>query len=107
MRSHDGPEIALQIKGELDRLTPELGIAVFRILRELLANACSHSGSEKVFLKVARSKDCLRLEVEDWGSGFEPTNVKKKAFGLQEVQQRAKLLGGDVVVDTRQAKERA
>ena len=72
MRSRDGPEIVLQVQGELDRLAPELGSAVFRILRELLANACCHSGSEKVCLKVARNTDRLRLEVEDWGTGFEP-----------------------------------
>ena len=100
MRTPDGPEIVFQIKGELDRISPEVGIVVFRILRELLANACCHSGSEKVHLRVVRSKDRLRLEIEDWGIGFEPANVKERAFGLQEVQQRAKLLGGEVVVDS-------
>ena len=100
MRSRDGPEIVFQAKGEMDRLAPELGNAVFRILRELLTNACRHSGSEEVRLEVARSKDRLRLEVEDWGIGFDLEKVNGKAFGLQEVQQRAKLLGGEVVFDS-------
>ena len=100
MRGRDGPEIVFQVKGEVDRLPSELGNAVFRILRELLANACAHSGSEKVQLKVARSKDCLRLEVEDWGIGFDPANVKGRAFGLQEIQQRATLLGGNLVINS-------
>ena len=100
MQSRDGPEIAFQVKGEVDPLTSELGSALFRILRELLANACYHSGSKEVRVKVTRSQDRLRLEVEDWGVGFVPTNVKGRAFGLQEVRQRAKLLGGEVVVDS-------
>ena len=100
MSSRKGPEIIFQVKGEVDGITPELGSAVFHILRELLANACSHSGSTTVCLKVARSKDRLRLEVKDQGIGFDPKNVRGRAFGLQEVQQRARLLDGDVVVDS-------
>jgi len=100
VRSRDGPEIVFHFEGEVDRLTPELGSAVFRIVRELLTNACCHSGSEEVRVGMARTKDRLRLEVEDWGRGFDMEKVNGKAFGLQEVHQRARMLGGDAVVDS-------
>lgn len=100
MRSRGGPEIVYRVEGDMGGLAPEMESAVFRIVRELLANACRHSRSEKVCLKVAHGKSSLRLEVEDRGVGFDLDNVDGKAFGLQEVQQRTKLLGGDFVVDS-------
>jgi len=100
MRSCGGPEIVVQLHGELESLPAELGNALLRILRQLLANACAHSRSEEVRLQVVRSPDCLRLEVEDGGVGFDLEEVWGKTLGLQEVQQRARLLGGKVLVDT-------
>lgn len=100
MQSRDGPKIVFQVQGEAVRIASELERSVFCILRELLANACRHSGSEEVRLTVACSTDCLRLEVEDWGVGFDLENVKGKAFGLVEIRQRAKLLGGNAAIDS-------
>jgi two-component system sensor histidine kinase DegS len=100
LRSHDGPEIVFQVDGEVTRLAPELECAVFWILRELLMNACCHSGTEKVRVGVARTKDRLQLEVEDWGLGFDLTKVNAAAFGLQEVHQRAALLDGEMIIDS-------
>ncbi len=100
MRNGDGPEIVLQVKGEVDWLAAELRNAVFRILRELLANARDHSRSAEVCLTVARGKHWLQLEVEDRGVGFDLEKVRGKAFGLQEVQQRTRLLGGEVVIES-------
>ena len=83
-----GPEIVFHVRGEVGRLPSKLEGAVFRIVRELLTNACRHSGSEEVRLQAARTKDHLRLEIRDWGIGFDLTKVNGKAFGLREVRQR-------------------
>jgi two-component system, NarL family, sensor histidine kinase DegS len=95
-----GPEIVLLVKGQVDRLPTELEAALFRIVRELLSNACCHSGSKQVRLEVARTKDHLRLAIKDWGTGFDPTKVNGETFGLQEVRQRARLLRGQVTIDS-------
>jgi signal transduction histidine kinase len=100
IRKRDGPEIVLEVEGEMDRLPPELENAVFWIFRELLTNACRHSGTGEVRVRVTRTKDHLELEVEDWGTGFDPAKVDGRTFGLQEAQQRARLLGGEVIVNS-------
>lgn len=100
MLSRDGPEIAFQVKGDLERIEPQLASAVFRILRELLTNACRHSGTEEIRLQVTRTEEHLWLGVEDWGTGFDLEKVNGEDFGLQEVQQRAAMLGGAVIVDS-------
>ena len=53
-----------------------------------------------VCLEVNRTKDRLRLEIKDWGVGFDTTSMNDEAFGLQEVHQRVAILGGDVAVDS-------
>lgn len=100
MIGQDGPRITFVAKGELGRLAPEAESAVFCILRELLTNACRHSGSEEVRLEVERTGDRFRLDVADGGIGFDPACVPRNAFGLREVKQRARLLGGEVIVDS-------
>jgi signal transduction histidine kinase len=95
-----GPEIVYQIHGEVAQLPAELESAAFRIIRELLTNACRHSGSEVVRLEVANTKSHLRIEIEDWGAGFDLKSAKQETFGLQEVRQRARLLGGEMTVDS-------
>ena len=83
MRSRGGPEIVFRVEGEMDQLTFELESAVFRIVRELLANACRHSGSESVRVELARGRDRLRLAVEDRGMGFDPEEVDHWGKRLQ------------------------
>ena len=96
----DGPKIVFLAEGEVDRPVPALENAVFRIVRELLTNACLHSQSDEVRLVVTRTNDRLRLEIEDWGIGFDAAAVDGDAFGLQEVRQRVRLLGGELSVDS-------
>ena len=99
-QSLDGPKIVFLAEGEADRPVPALENAVFRIVRELLTNACLHSQSDEVRLVVMRTNDRLRLEIEDWGIGFDAAAIDGDAFGLQEVRQRVRLLGGEVSVDS-------
>jgi signal transduction histidine kinase len=100
LRSPGGPEIILAATDEMGRFAPELESGIFHILRELLTNACCHSGAAEVRVKVARSKNSLQLEVEDRGVGFDAKKLNGRSFGLQEVQQRARLLGGTVAIDS-------
>ncbi|MBN2023541.1 MAG: PAS domain-containing protein [Pirellulales bacterium] len=79
---------------------PLVETAVFRIVQESLHNACRHSRSPQV--RVALRSDAQRVwvEVEDWGVGFVPEQVAPDRFGLQGIRERAKLLKGNVSIDT-------
>jgi signal transduction histidine kinase len=95
-----GPKIALRVEGNVGRFAPAVELALFRIASELLGNACRHSGSENVRVTVARTGEHLRLELEDWGQGFDPAGVNGTTFGLEEVRQRAGLLGGEIALES-------
>ncbi len=82
------------------RLAPPLETALFRIIQEGLNNACRHSHSKRVRLRLVQQGDRLRLEVIDWGKGFEPERVDENRFGLAGIRERATLFGGELTIET-------
>jgi signal transduction histidine kinase len=84
----------------LDRLSPVLETAIFRIAQEGLNNACRHSRSEKVEISLVQDGDRVHLQVRDWGVGFDPEKVDPSRFGLRGIRERARLLGGQAVIET-------
>jgi PAS domain S-box-containing protein len=79
---------------DFGRLDPTLENAVYRIVQEALTNACLHSKSARVSVGLVQRGDRLRIEVRDWGAGFDPKAVPKDRFGLEGIRQRARLLCG-------------
>ncbi len=45
-------------------------------------------------VSLLQAGDRLRIEIRDWGVGFDPKAVPKNHFGLEGIRQRARLLGG-------------
>lgn len=84
-----------------DRLASALESNLFRIVQESLTNACRHSHSQKVAIRLWQADKMLRLEVEDWGVGFDPEEVPVSQFGLRGIRERARLLGGSAEVFSR------
>lgn len=99
-RDDTGPEIEFAHDVQFERLTPVLETALFRIIQESLTNACRHSGSDKIQVRLTRKNNRVRVEVQDWGRGFEKNTVKKGHFGLQSIYERAKLLDGHAAIKT-------
>ena len=88
------PKIEYRSRVDFDRLDPTLENGIYRIAQEALANACQYSKSEKVQVSLVQHGDQVRIEVRDWGIGFDPKAVPKNHFGLEGIRQRARLLGG-------------
>jgi signal transduction histidine kinase len=83
---------------KFERLDSIVGNAVYRIIQECLANACNHSGSDVVRIDMVQCDGQLRIEIRDWGKGFDVDAQREGRFGLEGVQERARLLGGFVVL---------
>ena len=77
-----------------DRLPPSLENAIFRIIQESLTNARRHSQSMKVRIRLVQREDGIRIEVEDWGVGFNSDKIADGHFGLEGIKERARLFGG-------------
>jgi PAS domain S-box-containing protein len=100
-RGTDAPEIEFHNDATFCRLHPVVENTIYRIVQEALTNACKHGKAKRVHIDLAhQGGDSVRIEVRDCGVGFDPTTVHDGCFGLQGIRERARLLGGTVVVES-------
>jgi PAS domain S-box-containing protein len=92
-RHQKGPRIEFRARIDFDRLAPILENAIYRIVQEGLTNACQHSKSKTVRISLVQREDRLRIEIRDWGIGFDMKTAQENRFGLVGIRQRARLLG--------------
>jgi PAS domain S-box-containing protein len=89
-----------------ERLPPTIETTLFGVAQEALTNARKHAHTTRARLALERQMSMIRLEVQDWGCGFEPLAVLQEAslsehVGLREMQERVELVGGHLVIASR------
>jgi signal transduction histidine kinase len=100
----DGPGIEFCNELTTDTLRAELQSAVLAIVLELLHNACRHSKSEDILLGITRDDECLCVQVEDWGVGFDVDREQSRGLGLKGIRHLVGWLGGTVDIDSQRGK---
>ena len=96
--NQEQPEIGFVHHLDRERLAPSLENVIFRIVQESLTNARRYSQSERVLVRLSQRDDYIRIEVQDWGIGFNPRKVGDGHFGLEGIQERARLFGGSATI---------
>lgn len=91
-----GPRIELEHQVHFDRLDPLLEGTIFRMVQEALNNALRHSGSERLAVRLVQHDNHLRIEIIDWGRGFDAAKIPADRFGLRGLMERARLFGGSM-----------
>jgi PAS domain S-box-containing protein len=99
-RGREGPEIELEVEVRFERLAQPLENAMFRIVQESLTNAVKHSRSPVIRVHLADDGQRIQLTVRDWGVGFDPEHVADGHFGLREIRERSRLLGGRATIES-------
>jgi signal transduction histidine kinase len=89
-----GPQIEFRSLIKFSRLIPLLENAIYRIIQEGMTNACKYGQSDRVRITLLQQKDRLRIEIRDWGIGFNTKDIKEGCYGLTGIRERARLLGG-------------
>ena len=89
-----------------ERLPPEVETALFRVTQEALTNVYKHAPSARVKITLQRLNNSVRLNVRDWGPGFEPEKITDgggpgERLGLSSMRERMTLLGGHLEVHSR------
>lgn len=87
------------------RLSPTVETTLFGIAQEALANARKHACTKRARIALEHQISKIRLEVQDWGCGFDPLAVPHKALlgehiGLREMQERVELVGGLLMISS-------
>ncbi|HUE76143.1 MAG TPA: GAF domain-containing protein, partial [Chloroflexota bacterium] len=95
----EGWEITYNQSIGAERLVPEVETALFRVTQEALTNVRKHADTTRVEVDLRRRGHLLRLEVRDWGRGFQVSNPPTAGgpgehVGLPGMRERVALLGG-------------
>ncbi len=105
----EGIEVELKVLGPKQRLSSEVELALFRIVQEALNNVRRHSKASRVLVGVEFCESEVRVVIEDNGQGFEVPGrvvdlVATGKLGLTGMHERARLLGGTVVIQSEPGK---
>ncbi len=96
-------EITATVQNIDGMVSPEAEISIYRIVQEWLNNVVKHSRATHARLLVRKEAGMMRMVLEDDGIGFIYDAVMKRAgagFGLANLGERARLLGGSLKIET-------
>ncbi len=101
----DGWTISYEETLGSERLPPIIETTLFRVAQEALTNVHKHAHTTRTHLALEHQDSAVRLEVRDWGDGFEPSAVLHEArpgeqIGLREMRERVEFLGGQLMISS-------
>ncbi|MBY8849046.1 sensor histidine kinase [Saccharothrix longispora] len=93
-RPHLGPEVDVEVVGDVDDLPPSVGTAVYRLAQESVTNALRHARhATRIAVRVVADDRSVHLRVSD--DGESPARpAAGRGHGLIGMAERAGLLGG-------------
>lgn len=88
-----------------ERLPPAIETVIFRVALEALTNIRKHAQTTRAHIELERHPNELRLEVQDWGQGFDTTIQRKSTsigehIGLRGMRERIAILGGQWSIES-------
>lgn len=89
----------LHISKSLERLPPDLEIALYRLVQEAVTNAVRHSKAAHLDLTLERTARGVHMTVSDDGIGIENLEAaKKRSHGLAGMKHRLRSINGTLDV---------
>ena len=91
---------ALQAAASDRDASEQTAMCLYRVLQESLMNIAKHSGSKTAFVGLTRQGNQLEMRIRDQGSGFCADANGPQGIGLVNIEERVRLLEGDLVIDS-------
>ena len=96
-----GLRAVFECPAELPRLAVRTEAELLRIAQEALSNVARHADATIVRVAAVVEDGSLALSIRDNGKGFDMEHVELDHFGLGTMRERAVLVGGEVVIESR------
>ena len=96
-RSRYEIKVDLEIAGDFDRLPESHRTCVYRVVQEALTNCVRHADARHITISLKTTDHELHLLVRDDGIGLNRAH-RGRGLGLIGIDERAKELGGTVVI---------
>jgi signal transduction histidine kinase len=92
-----GLAVELRIRGDLSGMAPSVGVAVYRIAQEALANAARHAPHAKTVLRLESAGRRVQLRAETTGPALTAAaaDPDRPRYGLIGMRERATAIGGE------------
>jgi two-component system NarL family sensor kinase len=92
--------VVLSISGENRPLPSRIEVGLYRVAQEALTNIQKHAEADTIHVHLLMALDQVRLSIKDDGKGFEPDQISHNSFGLIGLNERIRLLGGTLIVQS-------
>lgn len=104
-----GIRISLQVHGSERRFVPEVELLLFRIIQEALRNVGRHSHASNAEVLIEFAENKTTVSVRDNGIGFQTLGKiddlsRDGKLGLVGMQERVRLLGGNLEINSEPGK---
>jgi PAS domain S-box-containing protein len=102
LQERTGLQVELDVQPVDHLLARDAQLVLYRIVQEALSNVLRHSGVSSARVRVGAEARQVVALVEDQGRGFQPgqSNGPPGGLGVQGMQERAMMVGGDVRVES-------
>jgi PAS domain S-box-containing protein len=93
--------IPVTVRAEEEDVPADIGLALYRILQEALANIAVHAKASQVVITFRASAEAWTLEIRDDGVGVDERRIladDRGGYGLSAMGERAHALNGVVTV---------
>ena len=86
----------LKVEGNTKKLDPKSEIILFRILQEFFSNTIKHSKATKLDVNLKYLDTQLEIIAKDNGVGYNTSIDSNNGIGLNNIQNRAKLINAEI-----------
>ncbi|WP_022929569.1 sensor histidine kinase [Patulibacter americanus] len=93
---HTGVATTRELPAELDGLSPEQELVLYRVVQEALTNVARHADAQHVELRVEATPGEVRAQVRDDGHGL--ADAPPDHGGIRGMRERALLVRGSVEI---------
>ena len=97
--------IDLDIAEDFGRLPADMELAIFRIVQECLTNIHRHAESKIAYIRVAREKASVYLEIRDQGKGISPERLVEiqtqgSGVGIAGIRERLRQFQAELKIES-------
>mgnify|MGYP005996480589 FL=1 len=87
----------LNIIGNEKEIQSQPSIIIFRILQEFFSNTIKHSKASNLEVEMMFNEEELEITAKDDGIGFSLIDKSDRGIGLENIKNRAKLIGASAI----------
>jgi PAS domain S-box-containing protein len=105
LKERSGLVVSFTISENLERLSPDLELVIFRLIQECLINIHRHSNSKTAAIRIERQDNTICVEVQDRGQGMSPQRLAEiqsrgTGVGIRGMRERVRQFKGDMNIES-------